>query len=206
MECRNIDSIRRAAPETALLSLAAVLLAACGPGESPRETAEASPDDSGQVTFDTFAEAEVSPVGDSGVSGFVRFDQRSTVLEISGNLSGLAPGDHGLHVHETGDCSGAGTHFSPQGHPHGSPDSTDAEHHAGDLGNVTADANGDAEFQLADGEMRLGSGEYGINGRTIVVHAMADDLETQPDGNAGAAVGCAVIDPVPQPDYVPESP
>lgn len=225
--CRSLFTPRPLVAAT-LATFAAALLAGCGASDSPDEDSNTSPTDtSGQdapatdvtetgqsggtdlAAPDVFAEAEVSAVDASGVSGTVSFYQRGNVLEISGKLSGLAPGAHGLHIHETGDCSGsgaasAGNHFSPDGHPHGSPDSPDSGHHAGDLGNIIADDDGNADFATADTELRLGAGPNSVNGRAILVHADADDFETQPSGAAGKAVVCAVIDAVPQLDYVPE--
>lgn len=209
-----------------ILMLAAVLNVACGTDDrtdgardaaesgrtgekAPSSAAAGSEDETAGALYDEYAEAEIGAVDGSGVSGIVLFNQRGTILEISGRLAGLTPGQHGLHIHENGDCSGAaasnsGSHLSPERHPHGSPESPDAEHHAGDLGNIEADEDGFADFQLADSELRVGRGPTAVNGLAIVVHANPDDLQTQPDGNAGAAVGCAVIDAVPQTDYVPE--
>lgn len=218
------------------VALAALLLAACGPDDEPVDVEPMEPgerevpvlggtgpehtpldnemdptrsraiDDPEQYML---AEAEIAPVGTSGVSGNVRFDQRGEVLEISGRITGLEPGSHGLHIHENGDCSGpgaitAGAHFSPEGDPHGSPREPDARHHAGDLGNITADDDGNADFEFVDTELKLGSGSNSVIGRAVVVHADADDLASQPAGDPGLRVGCAVIRPSLQPAYVPE--
>ena len=217
----------------AILALATLLLAGCGPDTAPTNVEPMQPEDSdgpaleGTRPEDTaldnemdpmrdesvddperylYAEAEMLPVGTSGVTGVVRFEQRGDMLHISGQISGLAPGDHGLHIHETGDCSGpgaasAGPHFSPAGDPHGSAQEPDARHHAGDLGNITADGNGIADFELIDVELQLGSSSYSIIGRAVIVHANADDLVTQPAGDAGPRIACAVISPVLQPAY-----
>lgn len=210
------DGIQARTRGVMMLALVALMAVACGSDERARNADEpagadaaAARDREVMAELDVYAEAVINAIDDSGVSGIVRFDQRGSFLEISGQLAGLSPGAHGLHVHENGDCSGegasnAGGHLSPEGHPHGSPELPDAEHHAGDLGNVEAGEDGTADFQLADGELQLGSGSYAVNGLAIVVHAGADDLQTQPDGNAGPAVGCGIVDPVPQPDYVPE--
>lgn len=151
------------------------------------------------------AVAELGPVGASGVTGELRFKQRDELLEIGGRVSGLAPGSHGLHVHQVGDCSGpVGEHFSPAGDPHGSPQEPDAGHHAGDLGNITADDDGNADIELIDAELELGGTSHSIIGRAVIVHAGADDLTTQPAGNSGAAVACGIIRPEPRPAYVPD--
>ncbi|MDX1497539.1 MAG: superoxide dismutase family protein [Salinisphaeraceae bacterium] len=114
-------------------------------------------------------------------------------MEIS--LSGLKPGLHGFHVHETGDCSGpeamtAGGHFNPGNKSHGAP--SEEDRHAGDLGNLDADGMGNARASISTAELSL-SGPNSIRGRAFVVHAEADDLESEPSGNAGARVACGVV-------------
>jgi Cu/Zn superoxide dismutase len=68
------------------------------------------------------------------------------------HLTGVTAGDHGFHIHETGDCSSAdyksaGGHFNPTGAPHGAP--SDAAHHAGDLGNITIAADGTGTLSIS---------------------------------------------------------
>ena len=117
-------------------------------------------------------------------------------VHFTGTVTGLPAGVHGFHIHETGDCSApdgssAGGHFNPTGAPHGGPQS--AERHLGDLGNITADASGNAEVNIHAGGVTLGEGENAIMGKAIIVHAGADDLTTQPTGDAGARLACGVI-------------
>jgi Cu-Zn family superoxide dismutase len=136
----------------------------------------------------------VHPLGDSKVTGKVVFTKVTDGIEIAAEISGLSPGDHGFHVHEFGDCSMAdgvcaGGHFNPGGKPHGKPDA--AERHAGDFGNLTADASGKATYKRVDKVATL-NGPNSIIGRSIIVHAAPDDF-SQPTGNAGARVGCGVI-------------
>jgi Cu-Zn family superoxide dismutase len=112
----------------------------------------------------------------------VMFHQEEGGVFMHARLSGLTPGqEHGFHIHEKGDCSSgdglsAGGHFNPAGKPHGPQD---AEHHAGDLPALKADANGKADLRIV--------------GRGLIVHAQPDDYRTQPTGNSGARVACAVI-------------
>jgi Cu-Zn family superoxide dismutase len=112
---------------------------------------------------------------------------------VTAHLQGLAEGEHGIHVHEKGDCSApdassAGAHFAP-GEPHGAPDAQAGQRHAGDLGNVTASADGSATYERMDNVIDLSS----IIGKSVVVHAQRDDMQTQPSGNSGARIGCGVV-------------
>ncbi|MGA7615147.1 MAG: superoxide dismutase family protein, partial [Thermoanaerobaculia bacterium] len=121
-------------------------------------------------------------------------------VRVDVDLTGLTPGEHGFHVHEKGDCSAAdatsaGGHFNPTGAPHGSPAA--ATHHAGDLGNVTANANGEVHTSMTTSSITVTDGPRSITGRAVVVHADPDDFVSQPSGNAGPRVGCGVIVPGP---------
>lgn len=143
----------------------------------------------------TKAVAVVNPVGTSGVSGTVTFTKADAGVRVQATLKGLKPGDHGFHVHEFGDCSApdatsAGGHFNPAGAPHAGPH--DAQRHAGDMGNVTAAADGTATVDYVDPQGAF-EGPGSVLGRGVIVHEKADDLKTQPTGNAGARVGCGVI-------------
>ncbi|KAF7721961.1 hypothetical protein EC973_003899 [Apophysomyces ossiformis] len=140
--------------------------------------------------------------GDSKVTGTVTFVQESenAPTTIEATITGLTPGKHGFHVHEFGDntngCTSAGAHFNPHGKTHGSPDSE--ERHAGDLGNVVADADGKATLKIEDKQVKL-IGPHSVIGRTIVVHAAEDDLGqgghelSKTTGNAGDRWACGVI-------------
>ena len=130
----------------------------------------------------------------SNVTGTVTFTKTSDGVEVVADVSGLTPGKHGFHIHEFGDCSAAdatsaGGHFNPMHKAHGAPDA--AEHHAGDLGNLEADASGKAHLTLKDKAMTM-SGENSIIGHGVIVHAKEDDL-SQPVGNAGGRLACGVI-------------
>jgi len=136
------------------------------------------------------------------VSGTIWFEQAAGggPVCVKGELKGLAPGLHGFHVHQFGDttdgCTSAGPHFNPNNKEHGGPG--DAVRHAGDLGNVTAGADGVAKVDVKDAQISLG-GANCIVGRTLVVHADPDDLGkgghelSKTTGNAGARVACGVI-------------
>jgi len=141
------------------------------------------------------ATAELKALGGSGVTGKATFSPQGGRVHVEAELSGLTPGKHGFHIHEFGDCSApdgksAGGHFNPQGHEHGAPG---ASSHPGDLGNIEADANGRATLSLVVDQVTIDSGALGIVGRGLIVHEKADDLVSQPVGEAGGRVACAVI-------------
>ncbi len=143
----------------------------------------------------TKAIAVLSPTKDSTVKGIVRFAKTPDGVAVSGEIRGLAPGTHGFHVHDFGDCSSAdgaaaGGHYNPTGQPHAGP--KDAARHVGDLGNIEAGADGVAKIELSDSHLAL-DGAASILGRGLIVHTNADDLKTQPTGNAGGRLACAVI-------------
>lgn len=142
------------------------------------------------------AKAVLKPTQGNAVSGTVTFAQEAGGVRVVAEVTGLTPGDHGFHIHEKGDCSApdassAGGHFNPGGHKHGAPDA--AERHAGDFGNLTADASGHAHYNRLDKQIKLG-GPDTIIGRGLIVHEKVDDLQTQPTGNAGGRVACGVIE------------
>jgi Cu-Zn family superoxide dismutase len=141
------------------------------------------------------AVARLAPTKGSAVAGAVTFERTAAGVHVHADVTGLSVGRHGFHLHEFGDCSApdgtsAGGHFNPKGVPHGAPEAK--EHHAGDLGNVDADAQGHATLDTDAADMRL-DGDGSILGRAVIVHAQPDDLKTQPTGNAGARVACGVV-------------
>lgn len=129
------------------------------------------------------------------VSGTVTFTKVNGGVHVVADVEGLTPGEHGFHIHEFGDCSApdatsAGGHFNPDGHVHAGPGS--AQRHEGDLGNIIANASGKAHYDVVDTQLSF-DGRHSIIGRSVIVHEKADDLKTQPTGNAGARVACGVI-------------
>ena len=142
------------------------------------------------------AVAVLHPTAGNKVSGTVTFTQAADGVQVRAEITGLTPGNHGFHVHEFGDCSvadasSAGAHFNPTHKPHAGPDA--AERHVGDMGNVQADASGKATLEYVDHQISLTDDERSAIGRSVVVHAKADDLKTQPSGDSGARVACGVI-------------
>jgi superoxide dismutase, Cu-Zn family len=142
------------------------------------------------------AVAVLHPTAGNNMSGTVTFTEVADGVQVRAELTGLTPGNHGFHVHEFGDCSAAdassaGAHFNPTHKPHAGPDAP--ERHVGDMGNVQADASGKATLGYVDHQISLTNDERSVIGRSVVVHAKADDLKSQPAGDSGARVACGVI-------------
>lgn len=140
------------------------------------------------------AVAVLFPTKGSDVKGRVTFTHDGSAIHVHAEISGLTPGEHGFHIHEFGvwseDGLASGGHFNPSKAPHASPQSP--KRHVGDLGNITANANGNATLDLQDTHLSF-HGAHSIIGRGVVVHEKVDDLKTQPTGNAGGRLAVGVI-------------
>jgi superoxide dismutase, Cu-Zn family len=141
------------------------------------------------------AVAVLHPAPGGKVEGTVWFDPAAGGIKVKARVTGLTPGTHGFHVHEFGDCSAAdftsaGGHFNPMRQPHGAPQAS--ARHVGDLGNIVAGADGVASLDWTDTQLTF-DGHHAIIGRAVIVHAKADDLKTQPTGDAGGRLACGVI-------------
>jgi len=141
------------------------------------------------------ATARLEPTKGNATTGTVTFAQRMGKVFVTAEVSGLAPGEHGFHMHEKGDCSSGdgmstGGHWNPDATPHG-PQS--GAHHAGDMPSLVADAGGNAKATFSLDGVTVAAGPKSVVGRGLIVHKDPDDYATQPTGNAGARVACAVI-------------
>jgi superoxide dismutase, Cu-Zn family len=119
-------------------------------------------------------------------------------VSIALNVKNLAPGIHAFHVHQAAKCeppfATAGPHFNPEAKKHGleNPDGA----HAGDMNNFTVGANGTAKVVVTNTRVTLGEGANSLfanGGTSLVIHAKADDMKTDPAGNAGDRIACGVI-------------
>lgn len=131
------------------------------------------------------------PTKGNKVRGMLRLMQQGEDLKIVGKVRNLTPGEHGFHIHEFGDLRGtdgkaAGGHFNPYGHDHGGPGTMS---HVGDLGNIVADENGVATVEVVAKKTPL----HFVLGRSFVVHAGKDDMQSQPSGAAGPRVATGVV-------------
>lgn len=133
----------------------------------------------------------LDPVGSSFVRGRITFGNQDGATRIFVDVTGLT-GEHGLHIMAENDCRSAianvrDGHFNPDGKPHGQ--------HEGDLPNLRADVYGTMREAMFSRTIDL-TGKRGVIGHALVVTSRYDDYKTQPDGNAGQAIACGVIQPI----------
>jgi len=164
-----------------LVAASAILAAGCLTPRTPRAVR---------------ATAQIEGRAGSTLSGTAMFTQSAGLVRVVVDVEGAPEGIHGVHLHEKGDCSAtdftsAGGHFNPTGAPHGSPEA--AQHHAGDFGNMTVGADGHGHLELDTRMLTVTPGDDSVLGRSIVIHEKADDLTSQPSGNAGSRIGCGVV-------------
>ena len=144
------------------------------------------------------AKAAATQPSMKNVTGTVTFTEMPDMkVQVAGEVRGLTPNtEHGFHVHEKGDLSAAdlasaGAHYNPENKKHGGMHGD--QRHVGDLGNIRSDGQGTARVNVTMENATL-SGKNGIVGRSLIVHAQADDLKSDPSGNSGGRVAGGVIE------------
>jgi len=131
--------------------------------------------------------------------GTATLQNKGSGVRLKMDLKGLPPGEHVAHFHQNAKCDApdfksAGPHFNPESKKHGlqNPEG----HHAGDLPNFTVKADGKAKVSLVSKDVTLGEGSHSLfsnGGTALVIHAKADDMKTDPAGNAGDRIACGLI-------------
>jgi Cu-Zn family superoxide dismutase len=177
------------------IAVAGALAAGCGAMQQIGGGSGAGAGNDGQRAI-----ATLEPTKGNNAGGTVTFTQQAGKVLVNARVSGLKPNtEHGFHVHEKGDCTSkddgtaTGGHFNPDGKAHGAGGGA-GPHHAGDMPNLKADASGNASASFSLATMAVGGGgPTDIVGKGLIVHAQPDDYKTQPTGNAGARIACAVI-------------
>lgn len=132
------------------------------------------------------------------VGGTALFTEEGGKVTVLVTLQNASPGEHGVHIHEFGDCSdpeakSAGGHYNPIGAPHGGPSAE--RHHPGDFGNILigVDGRGELKLEVPADLISVKEGPRSIIGKSVVIDADKDDLTPQTTGNAGGRVGCGTI-------------
>ena len=141
----------------------------------------------------------MEPKSGSSVKGMVNFTEENGNVTMIAELSGLSAGEHAIHIHEKADCSSddgksTGGHWNPTNEPHGKWGASEG-YHRGDIGNFTADADGNATVEFETNQWCIGCDDNTKNivGKAVIVHDGVDDYTSQPSGDAGTRISCTGI-------------
>ena len=184
-----------------LTALSLVLLASYNCKETKKESSEemeATMEKTEEVSVETIS-FKMEPKSDSNVAGEVTFTDENGTVSMKATFSGLTPGEHAIHIHQKADCSAAdgtssGGHWNPTAEAHGKWGAGEG-YHRGDIGNFTADADGNATVEFSTNLWCIGCDDdtKNIIGKAVIVHQGMDDFTSQPSGAAGARVSCTGI-------------
>ena len=189
--------MRRAA-EVCILSGLLILAVSCGGATEEDAYSEEAAPASQAETAPAEAVANLEAKSGSSVEGEARFVAADGSVTLTLNVRNAPPGEHAFHVHAIGDCSAedgtsAGGHWNPTDEDHGKWDQN--PFHLGDVGNLMVGEDGNGTIQLSTTWWEIGTGEANdVVGKSVIVHAGADDFTTQPTGAAGGRIACGVIE------------
>lgn len=147
--------------------------------------------------------------GSGKTIGTVQVTETSGGVTIVASYSGIPTGQHGIHLHTVGKCDGpdfmsAGAHFNPDTKQHGAQNPQGP--HAGDLANLASTGTGTQQYTAITKLVTLGAGPTSIfdaDGTALVIHANPDDEKTDPTGNSGGRIACAVLNRIVAPATLP---
>ncbi|PKQ46406.1 superoxide dismutase family protein [Confluentibacter flavum] len=183
-----------------IIILTALSLAACKNEKKQEPVMESDTMETG-MEAPTSKELNITlnPKSESSAAGTIIFKEENGTVNLHAMITGLTPGEHAIHIHEKSDCSApdgtsAGGHWNPTNQPHGKW-GAETGYHKGDIGNFTADENGNGMVMFTTDEWCIGCDDDSKNiiGKGVIVHAGTDDFTTQPTGDAGGRVSCAGI-------------
>ena len=182
--------------------LSLILITSYSCKEAKKEASEAVEEMEEAIQEEVMVETiafKMEPKSDSNVAGDVSFTEENGKVVMKATFSGLTPGEHAIHIHDKADCSSAdgtstGGHWNPTAEPHGKWGVADG-YHRGDIGNFTADAEGNATLEFTTDLWCIGCEDETKNivGKAVIVHQGVDDFTSQPSGAAGARISCTGI-------------
>lgn len=180
-----------------------IAIQACG-GAGDRAAGDTTPAESAAARTDsaptasgTGVTAAVRNAAGRDLGTLTLADSAQSGIRVSGTLTGLPPGEHGIHIHMVGQCQApfesAGAHWNPTSRQHGTQNPQGP--HLGDLLNITVGADSSVNVSLVTtgGSLRATNGLMDADGASVVVHARADDYRTDPSGNSGDRIACGAI-------------
>ena len=179
-------------------TIAALALLATGCASAQQAAEETVSEVSSELGDQPTATAEMrDPQG--RLLGTITLEEEEDGVDLEGRLTGLQPGVHAFHIHQTGRCtppdfSSAGGHYNPTGRQHGFENPQGP--HAGDMPNITVGQDGTVEIDSENERVTLAGGPatlFDADGSAVMIHAGPDDYHSDPAGDAGARVACGVV-------------
>jgi len=197
---RNRDQYVVARTLTGLFCMVlSLILSACNSGNKQADESESASDEQQEAESESpTAKATMEPASGSNVTGEVTFTEENGQVRFELTVENLPAGEHAVHLHENGDCSAedassAGGHWNPTMKPHGKRGQGTA-FHKGDIDNMSVGDDGKGTLSMTIAGWSIGGPDStNVVGKSVIIHADADDFTSQPSGNAGSRLSCGVI-------------